>query len=219
MEIRNRNIFWESLILAVFIFALGILLGYFLEMNRTKDIITLYQQSELDMLDVKIQESAFSLEDIDCNYSLIENVNFADRIYNEAKLLEDYEDSSKLSEGIMLQHKKYDLLRTLLWINTLKLKEQCPNNIKTIVYFYEYKPENLDIKSQQLIFSRKLEELKNNLGNEIILIPIAGNLDLNSINYMKSVYNIKSLPVVLIDEKVQLSSIEEINDLAEYLDK
>lgn len=217
MEVRNRNIFWEAFILAVFIFASGILLGYLLEMNRTSKIISIYQQIELDLLDNRLQDSIISLNSIDCDKFFKETLVFADRIYEEAKTLEKYEDSSQLSEGLMLQHKKYDLLRTELWINSIKLKEKCSQNFSIIVYFYEYKTSNLDVKSMQKIFSNKLAEIKGVKGAKLILIPIAGNMEINSVDYLKSVYNISSYPVILIDENIKIESIEDLNKIESYL--
>jgi len=218
MEASNRNIFWEALILAIFIFASGILLGYLMESSRTGKIISLYQQSELDMLDIKIQESIFSLQSINCDSFLNETINFADRIYDEAKMLQDYEGSSKLTSGIILQHKKYDLLRALLLANSIKLNERCPNKIKLVVYFYEYNPENMDKESLQKVFSKKLEETKAKFGNSIILIPIAGNLNINSINYLLKQYNIESLPTVFIKNNTKLTTIEQLNNIENYLE-
>jgi len=43
MESKNKHVFWEALIIAIFIFAVGILLGYLMELNRTSKIISLYQ--------------------------------------------------------------------------------------------------------------------------------------------------------------------------------
>lgn len=217
MEVKNRNIFWEALILAVFIFASGILLGYFLEMNRTSKIISVYQQIELDLLDTKVQDSIISLNNIDCDKFFEETLLFADRIYNEARILEQYDDSSQLSKSLILQHKKYDLLRAELWVNSVKLKEKCSENFSTLVYFYEYKTESLEVKSRQEIFSNKLSELKDSKGSSLILIPIAGNMEINSIEYLKATYNITSYPSILIDEKIKINSIEGLNKIESYL--
>ena len=208
----QKSVFWEALILAIFVFASGILLGYFLEQNRTSKIIGLYQESELSMLDLKIRDNILSVGDLDCDKFFIETINFANKIYDEAVLLDRYEDSSKITSGIILQHKKYDLLRTLLWTETMKFKEKCNNNASIFVYFYEYNTEEIDVKSIQEIFSRKLEEIKLARGNEVILIPIAGNLNISSINYLMNENNIKQLPAILIDDKV-IYSIEQLDSL------
>jgi hypothetical protein len=216
MEMKNKHIFWEALILAIFIFASGILLGYMLEMNRTSKIISLYQQAELDTLDTRIQDNIISLTRVDCNLLFNETINFANRIYGEASLLEKYEGANQLSEGIVFQHKKYDLLRAELWLNSIKIKEKCPVNLSTIVYFYEYNPDNLKIKSEQDVYSKKLFELKTSTSN-IILIPIAGNMNISSIDYLKSYYNITKYPAVVVNEKIVINTLEDLDKIESYL--
>lgn len=214
---KNKHIFWEALILAIFIFASGILLGYLLEANRTNKVITLYQDAELGLLDLKIRDNILSSNNVDCDKFFYETLNFADKIYNEAKLLDRYEEASRISEGMILQHKKYDLLRTLLWSETLRFKEKCNSNFSTVIYFYEYFPENIETKSLQNVFSKKLGELKMEHGTDIILIPIAGNINVSSINYLREQYKIESLPTILINEKIKVTSIEQLNSLDTYL--
>ena len=53
----------------------------------------------------------------------------ADKIYHEARILERYDDSRKISETLKYVHQRYDLLRTLLWINTAEIKEKCKGTI------------------------------------------------------------------------------------------
>ena len=74
----QKSVFWEALILAIFIFGSGILVGYLLEQNRTSNIIEAYQQSELSLLDIKIQQSIFEESDFDCSLAVDETIDFAD---------------------------------------------------------------------------------------------------------------------------------------------
>jgi len=217
MESKNRNVFWQAFVLAVLIFGLGMLLGYVLELNRTSTIITLYQQTELDLMDNKIQDNIISLKTIDCNGFFDELINFANGIYEQAKLLDKYDEANQLSQGIILQHKKYDLMRTDLWVNSIKLKEKCNSSFDTLVYFYEYDSKNLNTKSEQQAFSSKLSEIKSNMGNRIILIPIAGNLNMSSINYLMRVYNVTSLPAIIINEKFKIDSLEGLKEIENHL--
>ena len=213
---NKKSVFWEALILAIFIFASGIFLGYLLEMNRTNDVITLYQQSELDMLDLKAQDSIMNLNNINCQLFFNEILDFADRTYNDAKLLERYEDANEISKGIMLQHKKYDLLRTSLWIDSIKLKEKCDINFTTVVYFYEYKSDDLEIKAEQTVFSKKLGELKEEFGSKVLLIPIAGNLEISSVDYILTEYNIIRLPSILINENIKIDNLDSLSLIDSY---
>ncbi len=219
MESKNKNIFWEALLLAIFIFASGMFLGYLLEKNRTANILALYQQSELDIMDINIQREILALDKIDCPKAYEESIKFANRIYDEAVLLARYDSSNKISRDIEIKNKKYDLLRAILWTNLITIKEKCKTHPINLVYFYEYNSQDIDKKAEQEVFSKKLLEVKTKYQDNVILIPIAGNLDINSINYLKSQYNITHLPAILINESYKIESLVELTNLEHYLPK
>ncbi|MBM3247612.1 hypothetical protein FJZ17_03695 [Candidatus Pacearchaeota archaeon] len=216
MERKNKQIFWEALIIAIFIFGSGMFFGYFLEMGRVSKILEVAQQIELDLLDVKIQDNLLSLSEINCKNIGEEIMVFADRIYNEAQTLERYEESSQLTSGVIMQHKKYDLLRANLFVNALKLSEKCDKQFLTLVYFYEYDTKSLNKKAEQDTFSKKIIEFKNIKGNDVLLVPIAGNINASSINYLIKEYNITSFPTILINEVDKITTLEGLNKLEDY---
>ena len=51
----QKSTFWQALIITVLIFGVGVFLGVVLENWRTSKISDLYQKSELDLLDIKLQ--------------------------------------------------------------------------------------------------------------------------------------------------------------------
>ncbi len=221
MEIKphktHASYFWQSLIICILLFIVGIYLGYLLEANRVEKVLVLYQQSELDMMDIQIQNNILSMKNFNCKIYSEEIVNFADRVYEEAKLLDRLETANEFNNGIALQHKKYDLLRTLLWNQAAEMKNKCNSDVNIVVYFYQYGSEDMDVKSQQNIFSRKLSELKDTYGNNLILVPMAGNLNLTSIEILKRNYNILQLPTILINDKTRIESIDELETISNYL--
>lgn len=216
---NQKHVFWEALLVSIFIFASGILLGYFIELNRTSKIIESYQQSELSLLDIGLEEEILSFEDIDCGDAESTLIDLANRVYEEAKVLQRYEDSSKISEGAIQQHKRYDILRAIIWVNAIKIKEKCGSDFHTLVYFYEYQTENKELTqiAKQEAFSRALLEAKENSGESVILIPIAGNLELSSIDLLKKRYEIDTLPLVIIDEETRIDNLESLKELGNYL--
>lgn len=204
MEIKEKHhmsYFWQALIICIVIFGLGVFLGYLMEAGRVSKIADLYQESEISFLNINVQDKILSSRNFDCNSYLEEITAFADNIYGEAKLLERYDDSAKFTPSLLAQHKKYDLLRAWLWSDLIQFKNKCPSNVSSIVYFYDYKSGSMEKEDLQRVFSKKLEMLKNEKGNSIILIPIAGNMNLSSVNLLIKNYGIKSFPAVIIDEK------------------
>lgn len=215
----NKSVFWEALLVAIFIFSAGILIGFLFENWRTSQIKDLYQQSELDLLDIKIQTELYSFQGFDCSSAIQENINFADRTFQEAQLLDKYETSNKLSDTIIYQHKRFDLLRVLFWVNAVKIKERCNASYHNIVYIYDYKNPRLDTRARQSTISRLLIELKGEYGNNIMLIPFAGDNNISSVNVLMRMYGITEaeLPVVLIDEKTKLNDIQQLSEIKKYL--
>jgi len=217
----QKHVFWQALLVTILIFGLGVFIGIILENLRTGKISELYENSDIGLLDIKLQTEIYSIGNFNCEKAIQENINFADKIFEEAKILDRYEKANRLTQEIQLQHKKYDLLRTMLFLNSVKIKEKCKNsnyNYYEIVYFYDYVEPSFKIKAKQSVFSKLLNELKEKKGAEILLIPIAGDNDISAVKIIMEKYNIKEqeLPVILIDRKTKLTEIQTINELMKY---
>jgi len=211
MEIlkNNKNVFWEALIITLFIFGIGILLGVFLENNRTEKISEMYLKSEINLLDIKVQTEILNIIDLDCEQAISKNIEFGDKIYQDAKQLEKYETASRITDSLVQQHRRYDLLRTLFWVNSMKIKQKCPNAFHTVVYLYDYEPEKIEEKSKQQIISNFLSELKQEKANTILLIPIAKNMNLASLDILTEKFNINQTSIIVNEDLV----ITELEDL------
>ena len=129
---NSRHSFWQALIITLAIFLIGIFLGIAYEGNRLTEINDYYILSDILLMDsfalTKLTDINNVTDAINCNVLIDSNIQFADRIYSEAILLEKYEESGKLTNELNVTHRKYDLLRTLLWINFMSIPEECKNN-------------------------------------------------------------------------------------------
>lgn len=218
--LRNeKDIFWEALVITILVFGLGLFLGYAFENLRVKSIDNLYVQSELNLFDAKIQNELFTYSDINCESALKRNLDFSTQIYEESKILDKYENSNKLSNEIITEHKKYDILRALFWISSIKIKEKCNYSYHDLVYIYKYNNPSLDKKAEQTAFSNVLKEVKNKFEDKIILIPMAGDNNVSTISYLMDYYNIteSELPIIFIDEKIKLTNLPNPEELEAYL--
>jgi len=212
---HQKHIFLEALLLATFIFLIGILLGLMLESSREKDISNLYLKSEINILDVQTQTKLLESENFNCEMAIRKNIEFGDRIYQNAKLLEKYEASNKLTDILREQQRRYSMLRILFWVNNIKIKERCDNAPHTIVYLYSYTPKTLTEKNEQRFISEYLFGLKQEYGNSILLIPIAKDLKLNSLDLLTKDYNITDYGVILDEKKVirDISGLQKIKKI------
>ncbi|MBM3228430.1 hypothetical protein FJZ20_00895 [Candidatus Pacearchaeota archaeon] len=218
---NTKSYFWQALVLTVIVFIIGIFLGIAYEGNRLEQINEYYVLSEISLMDAL---ALSRLTDIDLNSGIMNcevliqaNTNFADRIYSEALLLEKYEESGKLTEALRLAHTKYDLLRTILWLNVINIPEQCKRNVSIVVYLYEYDSEDLTKKAINRVWSRILYDLKRDVGNKIILIPIAVDSDLTSLDSLISRFNISSYPALIIDNEKVFLEIKSADELKKHL--
>lgn len=212
----KKHVFWQAFFLAMLFFFLGLTLGIYLEQTRIDNTNIAFYQSESSLYDsfalVKLSENP----SVSCEDLKSASVDFADQIYEEAKSLEKFDKSNKLTSSLKVVHRKYDLLRTLLWMNVISFKENC-GEINTAVYLYEYDNENIEIRSKQIVWSRILEDLKNKMGDDLILIPIAVDQNLVSLDYLIKTYGLTDFPAVILNEKDIFYEHETVKELEKYL--
>jgi len=215
----QKYAFLYALIITLIIFNIGIYLGYKLEAARIEKIDKFYLEAEMLLLDQRIQKEAFDIIDLDCGKTVEANIEFADKIFEEALKIKKFEDANRINNAIISEHKRYDLLRTLFWINSIKIKQKCNSKYHNLVYFYKYNDPGIEQKAKQAFFSKLLLEIKEKQGGNVMLIPIAADNDLPSIDLLMEKYNvdIRELPVILIDEKVKITEVERIEDIEKYL--
>ncbi len=214
---NQKYVFLKALIVTIVVFNLGIYMGYKLESSRLDKINDWYSDAEMKLLDQRIQKDAFDLIDLDCEAVLEENIAFADSIFEDALKIAEYEKANKLGEGIVKLHERYDLLRTLFWMNSMRIKSKCGLDYFNVVYFYDYYNPTLEQESKQNFFSNLLEELKKEHGAGIMLIPISGDSESSSIKLLVEKYGISELPAILIDEQFIVTNPKTREDIEQYL--
>lgn len=214
---NQKYIFLYALLLTIFVFNLGIFMGYMLESSRVGKINMMYLNSEIELLDQITQKDALNVLDLNCSLLVKENIKFGDKIFQEALQIEKYELANRINSEIVFQHKRFDLLRALFWINSITIKQKCNSQYHNVVYFYKYNNPTLEQQTKQKFFSNVLKEIKDKKGSQIMLIPIAADNDLPSINLLTEKYGIIDLPVILIDEKVKVTDVKSMEDIEKYL--
>ena len=214
---NSKNAFWQALILSIIIFSIGLILGFFLEKSRTSSIEINSLNSEINLLDEQLRNKVIENLQVDCIPASDSAFKFADRIYAEALKLEQYDSSAKFISTLKVIHKRYDLLRLMLWLESTKLKKNCSSEFHTIVYFFDYDSQDIKVRAEQTAFSRLLTDLKERYPHDILLIPIAGNLNIEAIDLAKDKYDIISSPSILIDEKEVVDKIITLQELENHI--
>ncbi len=216
MLASNKHIFWQALLVTILIFALGLVFGVYLEEMRSDNANAIFYQSEADLFDTLSLTYLLNSQELSCQELNEVYVNFADKIYTEAKNVRQFDDSSKMTSSTKYIHKKYDLLRTILWINIIDVQKKCPD-VNTVVYLYKYNTDELNKKAEQGVFAKILSDLKNKKGNSFILIPIAVDNEIYSLNSFIDSKDIKEFPVIIINDKNYVYNLTTVAELEKYL--
>jgi hypothetical protein len=213
----NKHAFWQAFIVASAIFWIGIMLGVWFESQRTAKLEDFYFNAETNIFDVQLRGDILRMFDFDCETALSENIKFADRIYQEAQELEKYDASNRITDDIVNLHARYDLLRVMLWRNTVVLQEKCSNETNVVVYLYQYKEPSVNTRARQITMSSVLLDLKEKYGDRVILIPIAYDTDVTSLDLFEEAYNLSEFPVVIINQESKFTGLFSVEDLEKEL--
>lgn len=213
--VNSKNAFWQALIITVFVFIAGLVLGFYVELSNVSKSDLMIRSAEIDLMDQQIKISGLNNNfNFNCDIAKKNLFNFADEIYLDIAEFEEEDGQSKFTVNQRtVLHKRYDLLRVNLWMEALEIKERCDENFHTVIYLFDYGSKDVDIKSQQRVLSLVLMDLKYAYPEEVLLIPIASNLDLGSVEVIKHNYNISQAPVIIIDESSVITSLVSLEEL------
>ncbi len=198
-------------------FLIGMYIGIIFEDKNLSNAESFFSQSEISLMDIVALNDLLESESVSCEILKESNFKFADKIYEEALLLDDYEKAERITNDFLFVHRKYDLLRTFLWMNAIKVKEKCGDDFSTVVYLYDYEVDDLAIKARQKVWSKVLFELKQQESENVLLIPIARSDDFVSLGALVEQFNITQSPVVIINEEHVIYNITSSGELRQYL--
>lgn len=211
----KKHVFWEALIITILVFLAGLFIGMLIETSNSNKISNLYLKSEISLSDATATSRLIENKNLDCELIKESNIRVANRIYEEAKLLELYEDSGKLTDTMELLHKKYDLLRALLWTSNEEALDRC-KNYNLIVYVYDYGTEDTDKKATQNVWSKILLDVKIQ-SHDVLLLPIAATQNLTTIEYLLEEYEVEQLPAIIINNDEILYELEDAKPILDLL--
>jgi len=207
-ELPLLRIFLAFLI-ATFIFLSGFLIGYSVSYLKYQDIALKQEEIKYDLLSLDL-ESKF-LES--CDKSVFQSISI--RLDEMGKMLAILEDRfGKSDEKVVEQKKRYTLLEIQHFLNIKQYKEQCKQNISTILFFYS------NIEPYNNVGERIgyiLNTLKNRNPEKVMIYSIDYDLKMNLVNILKNVYNITSPNTLIINEKIKLENVRNIKEIEEYL--
>jgi hypothetical protein len=103
-------------------------------------------------------------------------------------------------------------------VNSISTYEKCREGYNVVVYLYEYDTEELTQKAIQNVWSKVLFDLKQEFGQQVILIPIAADANLASLETLLRNFEISQYPIVIINNKEVITELSSTDDLKTYLE-
>jgi hypothetical protein len=212
-----KNIFLKTAIITAIVFLIGMYFGIVFDSMRVEEVKGGVTQIDNLWNDARLMQSyieKLSNRTDYCDFLLEENMRIGDSIYEEGLRVEAYENSNRFSSLFINEKKRYALLDLQFWLNSIDLKNVCLGNYSTVVYFYSQNQKT----AEQTFQDKALWDLKQKCGPNIIYITFPADMDISTIEVIKNVYNITSIPAILIDEEKVLYAPISLNDLEGYVD-
>ncbi len=202
--------------LTLVIFITGIIVGFWIDDQRVEQIRSEYKEMEISTNDARMQAlyyQVFRNSSNFCGPAIDENLRFADKVYAEGLKIEQYERVNKLTPSLIIDKRRYVLLKLQFWLNCIELKRTCDANYTNVVYFYSH--YNTTVEEQ--VESAALLDFKNECGRNIMLIPLPVDMNITTVDILKEQYSINATPTLLIDERDVVEGFVSVADLRERI--
>jgi hypothetical protein len=222
MRSRNKKTvekgpYLRAAVLSVLIFLSGIMFGVFLDNFRLSEIRKQISQIEVSSNDAMLLSLFLQkFGKNSCDKALDINLRFNERIYKEGEQIEEAFKANRFTPELEQEWRKYILLQTQFWFNSIELKKNCNFNYSNVVHLFKLKTEDIKERAVNKLQSEIMLSLKQKCGNKIMLIPLTTDNNLSVVDAIIAKYNITKLPAIIINEEKifqGLTSLEKINQI------
>jgi hypothetical protein len=211
---KLRKVFLVSFVLAVFIFLLGMYLGYTLDTLRINSVNEMLYENELNTLNYLSSKEFLDLFDKNdsCGSTQILLENMGPEISNLGNTLIFYEKRNLFNSGeYKLLKMKYFLVELRAYVLFVKLKKECGYDFDVILYFYD---QNHDKSTQQGYI---LDTLVKSSSNVNVLSFDRNLVDSDVVNLLIKHYNITISPTVIINNDIKLEGLTSLEDFRKII--
>lgn len=208
------NVYLKAVVPTVFLLLIGIMIGIWIDNYRLASARKAVSESEIDWNDAQLLHIYLgNLGKDDCELAFNQNLEYNNKIYEKGMEIEKVMKANVFTPEVKQEWKRYVLLQTQFWFNSIELKERCDLQYQNVVHLYrlENLPQEEFINNK--VQSSVLLELKERCGNKIMLIPLTTDLDLVSVETIVKQYNIEQFPAVIVDEKYVFQGLTSLEEL------
>ncbi|MBI2545420.1 MAG: hypothetical protein HYW22_02390 [Candidatus Aenigmarchaeota archaeon] len=196
-----KRIFIQAGILTLFVFLIGIMIGVWLDNFRLASISNSLSESDINSYDARLLNSYIGTFGKNyCNVALEQNLEYNNKIYEDGKNIESRLTASSFSSNTMQEWRRYTLLQTQFWLNSIELKDNCNFTYHTVVHLFRLQNTTTTEEVDNKVQSNILLSLKEKCGNKMMLIPITADSNLVTVGAISKQFNVTEYPAIIIDE-------------------
>ena len=188
-----------AFILTLFIFLIGLLVGYTLTSQRTSYLEEIAYKQKLDYESLQLQSLYLDLSASEASCAIFNNIletSLNDVADAQAKVDFYIKESSK--EDYRELKRDYVLAQIRYWLLNEKIKQNCKGEQVSILYFYTNE-ECVECGAQGTILSY----LKDKLQDKLLVFSLDSDfIEEPMVNVLKQTYNITQIPSIVVEDKV-----------------
>lgn len=196
---ERKRILWQSLLLTVLIFSVGIIVNHVLDYVRINSILDVMQEHELDRDAYQVEYLFARSADSNTCAAMVKRIKGL-----KAEILRVGEDLGSYSRFSFFKSKDYDYLKRRYFLLQLqffnliqRVNSECGNPYLPILYFYEID----DDESERQGFI--LQEISGEFADSVVVLSFDIDYDDEPlVDLLAETYNITSAPGVVIDGEV-----------------
>ena len=187
-----------AFMLTCFIFLIGLLVGYTLTLERTDYLENIGYKQKLDYESLQLQSLYIDLSASNASCSIFNNIletSLNDVGSAQAKIDMYMKESSEKSYTELKRN--YILAQMRYWLLNKRIKESCPPEHVSILYFYSNE-ECVECGAQGTILNYLKEKLKDKL---LVFSLDADFIQEPMVTILKQTYNITKIPSLVIEDE------------------
>jgi thiol-disulfide isomerase/thioredoxin len=193
----NAGTIISAVIISAILFLSGIYVGYSINREKLSSIETTMKKITSDVQNFQLQFLFIDVlgENATCPFLADTLSSINKESYDIGTRLESYGKEGEMQDynDYMNQKREYSRLLIGYWLLANKLKKSCKLDANTVIYFYSRECEKCDDQAFILTYFKK------NLGENILIFTLDGDLDEPSIQVLKKNYNITAYPHLIVN--------------------
>lgn len=213
-----RRVYIQAGIFSLLVLLIGIMMGIWIDNFRLGGIRSALSEADINSNDARLLNSYLQRFGEDyCDVALEQNLAYNSKIYKEGKKIEDKINANIFTPEVEQEWRRYTLLQTQFWLNSIELKDKCDFDYHTVVHLFRQKNTTTTEDINNKIESSILLDLKEKCGNKMMLIPVTIDTNLIVVDAIVKQFNVSEYPAVIVDESFVFQGITAKNKLNDLL--